>query len=252
MNPCDLANIRNLTGLWGQMGASATDLDGGLVLHRSDAWPHRRWLDPGVPLDDRRVRAVSAALATDDGAVLTLWDGPSANQAARLRAGGLAVGFELLAMQRPRDEALPAGARDVGLDPVRAGADVELWTQVASDSFGYSVDEPVVRRLVGAPGVQLLLARHGGETVGTALLFEDAHAVGIHMLGVLPAHRRRGHARRVMGGLLQRARASRAPLVTLQASAAGEPLYASLGFERRFAIPHWSHVATDVRAGART
>ncbi|MBK6010090.1 GNAT family N-acetyltransferase [Streptomyces sp. MBT53] len=53
-----------------------------------------------------------------------------------------------------------------------------------------------------------------------------------HVLGVVtdPAHRRRGHSRSIMRGLLDWFRDSGVARVDLHASAEGEPLYRGLGF----------------------
>ena len=120
MNASDLANIRNLTGLWRRMGASTLDLGGGLALQRSDAWPHRRWLEPGVRADAEQLRAAAAAVVSDAACVAPVWGGDSDPWAPALRAAGLAAGFELLAMQRPRDEGLPGGPGDAQLVDVTA------------------------------------------------------------------------------------------------------------------------------------
>jgi GNAT superfamily N-acetyltransferase len=53
-----------------------------------------------------------------------------------------------------------------------------------------------------------------------------------HVIGVVtdPAHRRRGHSRAIMRGLLDWFRDSDVPRVDLHASPDGEPLYRALGF----------------------
>ncbi|PSL01614.1 ribosomal protein S18 acetylase RimI-like enzyme [Haloactinopolyspora alba] len=53
-----------------------------------------------------------------------------------------------------------------------------------------------------------------------------------HVMGVVtdPEHRRLGHARTIMDGLLEWFREQRIPRVDLHASADGEPLYRKLGF----------------------
>ncbi|MGY6019124.1 GNAT family N-acetyltransferase [Streptomyces spinosirectus] len=53
-----------------------------------------------------------------------------------------------------------------------------------------------------------------------------------HVIGVVtdPAHRRRGHSRAIMRGLLDWFREREAARVDLYASAEGEPLYRDLGF----------------------
>lgn len=74
---------------------------------------------------------------------------------------------------------------------------------------------------------------HDGELVGYAGLDlgEDAQVMTI---GVAPAHRRQGHARRMLGHLVDLARqhGSRAVLLEVRASDPGaQALYAQTGFE---------------------
>ncbi len=105
------------------------------------------------------------------------------------------------------------------------------WTRVVSDAFDYYVHEPIVAALIGVPGLHLLVAEDDEAVVGAGLLLQTSRIAGVHMVGVPPEHRRLGYARQIMFGLLTLARELGCEYATLQASAAGEPLYRWLGFK---------------------
>lgn len=250
------ANIANLTALWTRMGRvrrdSAPDATHGLHLNISEAWPHRRWLDWGVQPEQSQAQAVCELLEDDPVAVVPVWPADSSDSSSvlsrALARAGWRSDFELMAMRRPGvADATVASASEPAKTPkdglvfeqVASHALADEWTRVASESFGYVVDPPVVRGLLDEPGVQMLLAVRDGHFVGTALMFEDRGVLGVHMVGVPPAFRRQGLARRVMQAVMQRADAMQLEHVVLQAAALAEPLYLSLGFERQFPIPHY-------------
>lgn len=81
--------------------------------------------------------------------------------------------------------------------------------------------------VLAAPGWQVWLGCGGGEPAAVCCSYDDGAAVGIYWLATLPAFRSRGLGRALMTAALA-ARPGRP--VTLVATAAGEPLYASLGF----------------------
>ncbi|KIG18085.1 Protein containing acetyltransferase (GNAT family) domain protein [Enhygromyxa salina] len=258
MNTRAQANIGNLTNLWRLMGAEQRTLGTGTTLHVSKAWPHRRWLDWDKALTEADVPSLRAALRDDRPVVMPVWPGAHPELLRGLGGAGLEPGFTQLGMYRPRTLALgDKRSGEVGselgrlaLIDVETESSIHAWTRTASLSFGYAIDVPVIAGIVGSPGVQLLIATLGDEPVGTSMLFEDTHAVGVHMVGVLPTHRRRGLAREIMFETLRRARDAAAANVVLQASQLGEPLYRSLGFEAQFVLTNYMTPRADARASA--
>ena len=79
--------------------------------------------------------------------------------------------------------------------------------------------------------VHHFVVRDASALVGHAVLNVDGTTGGIYDMGVLPASRRRGHGRALVLAALSRARARHCATVTLNATAEGEPLYRSVGFE---------------------
>jgi GNAT superfamily N-acetyltransferase len=80
---------------------------------------------------------------------------------------------------------------------------------------------------IATPGWQVWLGYAGGEPAAVCCSYDDGAAVGIYWLATMPAFRSRGLGRALMTAALA-ARPDRP--ATLVATAAGEPLYASLGF----------------------
>lgn len=204
---------------------------------RSLGWPHRLWWpEPPTALNPQAL----AALTEDR--QLSLWDPPEA-LGAQLDQAGWSLVLEQTAMHRALDEVPRAGPEPrPELDIQRpAPAELGAWTKAMSAAFGYEVPVDVGATLLGHPDAQLLgawLRLGDGETVsaGTAVAFRTGDVVGIHQVGVTPAARRRGIARALMIRLLEDLAAgrlwpeARIRLITLQASAAGRPLYEALGF----------------------
>jgi GNAT superfamily N-acetyltransferase len=232
-------NIENLSGFWRRLGARPHPLDGGATLFASRSWPHRRWLDWSVHPTERQSQEMGAVVRDDRAAVVPSWHGADSPPSAALRTVGFDVGFSLLAMHRPGGPVLPPDDDGLRLQSVTTDELADEWTRVASASFGYVVDPTVIRGAFGAPDLHLMIARHNGEPVGTVSLFDDKAVTGIHMMGVLPSHRRRGHARSILHRAIARTTAASGRDLVLQASAAGAPLYRSVGFEEQFAIPHF-------------
>jgi ribosomal protein S18 acetylase RimI-like enzyme len=76
----------------------------------------------------------------------------------------------------------------------------------------------------------VLLARHDGETVATALAFDHDGDCGIYNVGTLEHARRRGLASALATIQLRDARARDCTTASLQATRVAERLYAAIGF----------------------
>lgn len=89
--------------------------------------------------------------------------------------------------------------------------------------------------------LRLFVGTVDGVPVGTALAFVTPPAIGIYMVAVLPAQRRRGIAT-----ALTRAAAAVEPGLpsALVATNAGRPLYRAMGY-RCADISHWWRRRTD-------
>jgi len=181
------------------------------ALARARAWFARRELPWVACVRDDREDACAAALA-----------------AAGLERVGDVPG---MALEPLRDAAKPR--EDVDVRPVRERADLEAFQRTAFEGFGFPpglgpqfLTESLWRR----PGVELYLGRVDGTPVATSLLAATGDVAGIYYVATLEPWRRRGLGElltwaAVRGGLERGCR-----IASLQASRAGEPVYARMGF----------------------
>ncbi len=237
------ANIQNLTDLWEAMGAAANEPDSEPVLHVSKSWPDRLWFRVEArPEQADALRLIEGARAAARPLILPVWCRGEADPFLRstaaggwslaheLDAAGFKVTFEqtLMDLSLARWNSSAVAGAEVELQEV--GGDTRSWADVASRSFGYTVPAAVTGQLIEHAGVSLIVAREGGQPVGTGLVYAQGEIAGLHMVGVLPEARRKGIARKIMLRLLDDARARGFGRATLQASAMGEGLYRELGF----------------------
>lgn len=229
------ANIDNLTHLWRAMGSNDTPaLDG---FQASTRWPHRHWFEFQQPLPAQPV--LTDLLATlPDRAIVPVWqaaDQPN-DEAKRLTTTLATQGFALALAQTAM--ILPASA--VSGDEA-ASADLQItdsddpiaWARTGSQAFGYEIDPAVIRQLAARADIRLMEARWQDRPAATALLHKTGDIIGIHQVGVTPDFQRRGIARVLMHQAMRAACRWQGRYLTLQASAAGLPLYQQLGFQRQ-------------------
>ncbi|MBN7798326.1 GNAT family N-acetyltransferase [Parahaliea mediterranea] len=230
----DTANIDNLTALWHAMGATALDdtLPG---LHACTGWPHRFWFDWRRP-PQPTVQLHDALAALPPRAMVPVWRADKAGSALEqsLRQLGYTVALEQRAMHLRQWPVFPASS--LALRPALSDDELNRWTQLCSEAFGYPIDSGVMARLARDDRASLWLAEDKGEAVATALLFRTGGTVGMHQVGVPAAQRGRGVARALMQALMNQCHARDTDSLVLQASAAGEGLYRQLGFQQRFLL----------------
>ncbi len=112
-------------------------------------------------------------------------------------------------------------------------AEIALAEKVIVDGFPlnqflpYRAGEALPPTLADHPGVSFYLARRDGEPAGACVTMHDGVAGGIYWVGTLPEHRSHGVGRAVLTAALNHL--GNVP-ATLTATAAGRPLYESLGF----------------------
>lgn len=237
----DQANIENLTGLWKAMGGAPVAGVGMPRLHVCARWPNRCWLDGAGGEEDAALLERALPDIPERG-IVPVWGVP-AGRAAALEALLLGRGFVerswQMAMVLERAHVVLPEVPAARVVEARSDAELAEWTRVGSASFGYAIDETVVRRLAEDPVATLLLLEEGGEAAATALIFRAGNVAGIHQVGVPPAFRGRGLARAIMVDVLRRCVDMPITIVTLQASSAGRRLYDQLGFAAQFAIRNY-------------
>lgn len=133
-------------------------------------------------------------------------------------------------------DSLPAPAPRAGwrIDKVATAADLDACHELMVEAFG--LDKAIVGRCMGplmldAPGLSLLLLRDdAGAPVSTVILVAAGSLVGVWSMATTVRLQRRGYGRHLLSHALAGA-AGRASHAYLVATEAGQPLYASLGFE---------------------
>lgn len=234
-NTLDKANIDNLTALWRTMGAAPVAGAAGSGWHANTHWPHRYWCDWGRE-PTLNGQALPARLPSR--AMVPVWAAGEDNSPFEqaLIARGLGVCLEQRAMHLSLSEWVAEPRDELRIRPVTGAGLVAGWTRLGSRAFGYDIDERVIRRIAGDPGVRLLLAEREGQAVATALLYKTGSVIGVHQVGVPPELQGQGIAYGLMLRLIAACRDWGGHHITLQASSAGEGLYRRLGFEPSFRI----------------
>jgi GNAT superfamily N-acetyltransferase len=139
-----------------------------------------------------------------------------------------------------RDEPTAPKASDgtgITVVAVESAEQLRAAEAVVVNAFDLPRMQPFPDDLLWYPGVRLFLARRNDQPVGACLTVDEGTCGGIYWVTALPEHRSTGVGRAVMQAAL--ARLAPTP-VSLTATAAGEPLYASIGFRRVAEAAWWS------------
>jgi len=263
------ANLTNLVGLWHKYGAVKVAAGGSPKMVSNHSWPHRCWLDLAQPntMENTASEASFSAIEKRSMApnIVPIWPVLTGTMATEhcekleqwLTTHGWHCQFEQSAMyldltqgndqpQNYGSVSAAANKQHLTIKPVVTSDDLNNWVAIGSEAFGYQIDKAVIQPLVQDSSVELLLVVHGGNNVASALLYITDTIVGVHQVGVTQAAQGKGIARWLMEQLIERAAKGQASAVVLQASAAGKPLYDSLGFKTQFVIKNYqkSNVAS--------
>jgi N-acetylglutamate synthase-like GNAT family acetyltransferase len=111
---------------------------------------------------------------------------------------------------------------------------------VLSDAAGWNQTAEDWSRLISLEPEHCYSVEEDGRVVATStLLVHSRDLAWVGMVLTHPNYRKRGHARRLLDIALARARELGIRSVKLDATAEGEPIYRSLGFETEQAIERW-------------
>jgi GNAT superfamily N-acetyltransferase len=240
-------NLSNLFSLWESVGKAnrALEIHQGFkrIYHHGSSWPNRIWLIGNEGEECVRATLEKAArylTRKDEPVLLVLTEEQAAISCDWLKKQGLSLLFSQTGMVLDLESAPdPTGEGELEIVKVNTPDQSSLWSQVASESFGYRVSPEVVRNVFDLPEITLYLGHLPDGVVGTALLCTHHGVAGFHMAGTRPEHRRKGVTRRMMHHLMAEARARGLRYAILQASAMGEPLYTQLGFLEQFSLHNY-------------
>lgn len=250
------ANIDNLTHLWEKYGTRTVKLKTTqsapqiTLLQINNHWPHRCWFDKFNPLQD-----TLALESLPPSTIYPVWPNFSVKQKTKktlaeqhnieieLSNNNWRCILEQTAMFLPLIESSAADLTDkpsvqtnFSVKKVTTVTELALWLDIASKAFGYSIDQHVFEKLIAEQDIQILLAYDNNTPIATALLFKTGNIIGVHQVAVNPDAQGKGYARMLMKVLINKSYKWQATHLVLQASAAGKPLYDSLGFKTQFLI----------------
>jgi predicted GNAT family acetyltransferase len=240
----DKENINNLTNLWKLMGTASSQELNAKGIYRSRSWPHRYWQD----WDTRATFKERLCYAPQDRKKLVLpvfQNNPKKDiqHQSDKESLGLTFMFKQQAMYLDMHDYTPQKQQQLNISKVTSEKDTSVWCNIASQAFNYEIHVASVILANLHPEVTLLLADIQGQPVATAMLHKTGHVTGIHQMGVPEQYRGQGIARNMMHevlGMTKREQACR--YAVLQASAAGESLYISLGFKAQFTIENYMFI----------
>ena len=113
-----------------------------------------------------------------------------------------------------------------------AEEDLPQWSAVCTKGFGRAKDEwPTLQRFYRDPSCLFYGYRLDGQIVATLMLSLQPENAGIHEVSTLPEYRGRGCCRALLNRAITDARDLGYPVISLQASVYGEPIYADIGME---------------------
>jgi GNAT superfamily N-acetyltransferase len=244
-NSLNKANIDNLTDLWKKMGTQPAPSLVIQELNASESWPHRYWFDWGT--DTNQISALDEALdQLPSQAMFPVWDG-AAEKELRLKQMIFKNGFRVileqtamyLCLKKHKLVALPS----MDIKQIHSTQDIETWTDIASESFGYQIDVSSILKVADDSDVQILLVYHEGHPAATAMLHKTGEIIGVHLVGVPKRFGGKGIASLLMQHVIESCHVWGGKYVTLQSSAAAESIYNRLGFKEQFIIRSYRRMA---------
>lgn len=254
----DQANISNLKRLWKKYGSHKVRLGDSLTINTNTHWPYRCWFDNPAALTD-----YSLLQNVPESSIYPIWASLNCDAEFKAAQGTAALNelllieqqlidqhwfclFEQTAMYLTLSEEITAllasqfKSRDgFTMTTVLTTHDITLWIDIVADSFGYGIDREVIEKLIKDQDMQILMAYYNHQAIATALLFKTGDVIGVHQVGVKKSFQGKGFARLLMQEIIARSLLWQGKHIVLQASAAGKPLYDSLGFKTQFIIKNY-------------
>ena len=250
------ANIDNLTHLWKKYGTRTLKLKTtqnerqSSLLHINTHWPYRCWFDePYLRQDTLALESLPPST------IYPVWPNFSLKQKTKqtlaeqhkvereLSSNNWRCILEQTAMFFPLNQQTTAelanyhsASTNFSVKKLTTVTELALWLNIASKAFGYAIEQLVFEKLMAEQDSQILLAYDNNVPVATALLFKTDNIIGIHQVAVHPNMQGKGYARMLMKALINKSYEWQGSHIVLQASAAGKPLYDSLGFKNQFLI----------------
>ena len=165
------------------------------------------------------------------------WDIYGSKSYTLLEKHGFSLKFEQIGMGLKLENKFN-NSGTLKLKRVETKQEARLWSETFENSFGYLIHPSLFDSMPLA--TNCFVAYQQDDPVGTGILHTTGLVTGIHSVGIVPEHRRKGYADEIMKQLLNKAIAGGSEYATLQASSMGKGLYLKLGFESQFAIRNYA------------
>lgn len=217
----------------GGPGSKVIDRDG-VVACVVPASPNRSllntiWFDRERP--ERLIAEIESIRDEFEAAGVNAWsvwiqDGDEAAETV-VQEYGLTLDSKPLAMGAAFDEL------DLSADTSLVSAHWDMAEVARINELGYELPAGVFRAIKEMPrpdGAHCFIAEQDGRAVSTVITFDDGDDLGIYWVATEPEHWRKGLGGATMTAALTAARERGMQTTTLQASDAGVPVYARLGY----------------------
>lgn len=231
-------NINNLTDLWKTVGTPF------LSYHKNDffeyckiensGWPNKLWFRNDIAKND--VIDIRKTMQDNAGLVLPYWDIFGTKSYEILEAYGFEVKSEQVAMALKLDRKFEL-QNNLSFKKIDNQHDAKIWSDLYPNAFGYVISKEIL--IHNHDNVHFYLASLDNQPIGTFMLFQTQHNIGIHGVGVIPEMRRKGLAEEIMKFALNLSIDLQADYALLQASVMGKAIYTRLGFEDLFVIKNY-------------
>ncbi|SMG17539.1 GNAT family N-acetyltransferase [Arenibacter troitsensis] len=230
------ANINNLTSLWsmaGIMDGQFLDDENFAISTVSESdWPNKIWFHrpPTLELLEEILNRYERK-----GITIPIWQNIAPEEV--LISHGFSIKNELTGMSiQLKDNHYHTGK--LSFQKVSDANSAMLWSKLFRKAFGYFISPKTVELTMDR--VDYLIGNHGPYSIGTAVIYMDTPKVaGIHSIGVVPNHRRKGYAADLLNHVLDLAKQQGAIHATLQASSMAKELYLKTGFQEDFLIQNF-------------
>ncbi|WP_298418309.1 GNAT family N-acetyltransferase [uncultured Kordia sp.] len=234
------ANIENLTSLWQTASEPFNSyfkepyFNYSFIKH-SD-WPNRLWFDQEVT-NETVLLAKEKMASISKNLIIPYWDIYNDDSFKIIEKNGFSLKFEQIGMFLKRNQ-LYEELNNIHLKKVTTEKDAKLWSILFSKSFGYHLHPSILNSL--PKNADFYIAYHLHEAIGTGILYTTNRISGIHAVGIIPEHRRKGYAEQIMKILINQSINMNSELITLQSSNMGKGLYLKLGFEEQFIMKNYA------------
>lgn len=230
-------NRENLLAMWRlvnkNMNVYKEDVEVEYGALEYSKWPNRIWSNK-VLTKEEVAKMKTILLKEKTSMVIPCWDLPNQETYKLLETAGFAqrmsqVGMSLK-LKKPNQP-----VEGIKFTKVVDQEKAELWSTLFYKAFNYKIATGII--VDNLKDLDFLIAYKEGVPVGTVLLYiHDEKVMGIHCMGVIPEHRRKGYAELMMTNVLHIAYVKDAKYCVLQASNAGKGLYLKLGFKEQFIV----------------